>query len=474
MNLHSTNTICAIITPPGNSAIGGVRLSGTQTRDIIQEVFIPDNPSRCTGKREMCTGECRLIFALPKPGNSSSVETECTVPAILYTYIAQQSYTCENVAEIFIPGAPPLLQALLRRLIRSGARPAEPGEFTLRAFLNGRMSLGEAESVERLIQAQNETQRQEAANRLTGNFEKIIADWKAELLRIAGTIETVIDFDDAEIEEDLEADLCNRLQQLASAATKLAQESTHQHRPSESSGIRVTLAGLTNSGKSSILNQLLSEERAIISPERSTTRDHTEHTLKIQELEFIIEDCPGIDIEKSVIADGATAHARDRFQAGNILLLVIDSSTANDMELDSLINHLPQNRAIVVFNKTDLPQILDKAAILEAVSRKVIISGSLSLSALTGDGIPELLELLYSEGLKDNSPDSGIGISIREEEELYRAAQHATAASETLTLGTELAAIELRESYEALARLGGEGYAEDILENVFSRFCIGK
>lgn len=475
MNLHNNDTICAIITPPGNSAIGGVRLSGAETRDIVQSIFTPDHPTEKSSSREMCTGSCRLLFALPQSTqNALPAEAEHTISAILYRYIAPHSYTCEDVAEIFIPGSAPLLQALLRSILRHGARPAEPGEFTLRAFLNGRLTLGEAESVERLIHAQNESQRQQAANRLNGNFEKLITGWKTELLQIAGTIETVIDFDDEEIEEDLEADLKSRLQHLASAATELAQESTRQHQPCESGGIRIVLAGLTNSGKSSLLNALLAEDRAIISPERSTTRDHTEHTLKIQDIEFIIEDCPGIDIESSIIAAGATSRAKNRFLAGNILLLVLDSSNENNAELDALITHLPHSRALVVFNKSDLPQRLDKSLALETIARKSAIIASLSLSALTGDGIPRLLELLYTEGLQDNSQSGGIGISTREEEELFRTAQHAAAAGEALELGTEFASIELRESYEALTRLGGEGYAEDILENVFSRFCIGK
>ena len=271
MKLHNTDTICAIITPPGNSTIGGVRLSGSEASTIIQSIFYSDDSAEGLRDRKMCTGSCRLIFSLPQPGNSCPLESEASVTAILYTYIAPHSYTCEDVAEIFIPGAAPLLQALLRTIIRQGARPAEPGEFTLRAFLNGRLTLGEAESVERLIHAQTESQRQQAANRLNGNFEKMITRWKAELLQIAGTIETVIDFEDEEIEEDLEADLQHRLQQLASGATRLAQASASQHQPTESSGIRVVLAGLTNSGKSSLLNSLLAENRAIISPERSTT-----------------------------------------------------------------------------------------------------------------------------------------------------------------------------------------------------------
>ncbi len=473
MNLISKDTICAIITPPGNSILGGVRISGEDAEIITRKIFTPNSDSReYVHTRGITHGRVKLLFSIR---NSDTVEDiEEMTDAIIYSFASPNSYTCEDVVEIFTAGSPSILQALLRIVTRHGARLAEAGEFTLRAFLNGRLSLGEAESVERIIHAQTDSQRQEAINRLEGGIEKKIASWREELLFISGTIETVIDFEDEDIEEDLEEDLKGRLERLAEEAEKLAKTSSTKHRRTDSSGCRITLAGLTNAGKSSLLNALLSENRAIISSERSTTRDHTEHLLLINEIEFILEDSPGIDIQSSTIADSATERARNRFKASNTLILVIDSSTADHSELDVLVSHLPHCRIIVAFNKEDLSQELDKSPLIDRISKRAVVVDTVTLSALTGTGIDKLRNAIYNEGLSDSSTSSGVGISAREEEELHRASEHALQAIKALELGTEFAAIELRESYDALARLGGEGYAEEILGNVFSRFCIGK
>ena len=473
MNLYSTDTICAIITPPGNSALGGVRISGSEAQSIAAAIFSPYSSKDHLQVRASSKGRVKLLFSphsITNETNEVEIETDC----FIYSFIAPHSYTCEDIIEIFIPGSPAMLQALLRIITRRGARFAEAGEFTLRAFLNGRLSLGEAESVERIIHAQTENQRQQAINRLEGSFEKQIKRWKDELLFIAGTIETVIDFEDENIEADIEKNLKNKLKKLAEEAEAIAKNSRALHKPEDSYGARIILAGLTNSGKSSLLNAMLTEDRAIISPERSTTRDHTEHSLKINEIEFIIEDCPGIDIEKTIIADGATLHAKNRFQACNILALIIDGSTNNYVEVDELLSHIPRCRAIVVFNKSDLPQLLEKSRVIEQIEKKAEIIDTITLSALTGNGIEKLISTIYNEGLIDSSTSSGVGISAREEEELFRASHHAREAIDVFEMGTELAAVELRESYEAMARLGGDGYAEDILGNIFSRFCVGK
>ena len=468
MNLLSTNAICAIITPPGNSILGGVRISGDNTLEIAEKIFIPENSHNFHfNQRQATRGKVKAKFHLDEN------EIICESEAVIYIYPAPHSYTCEDVVEIFTSGTPPLLNAIIRNITDNGARLAEAGEFTLRAFLNGRLSLGEAEAVERIIRAETESERQDAVNRLTGEIERKIADWRQELLYLAGTIESIIDFEDEDIDEDLETNLSQRLIEVAKSAEKLA-ESAAFHNPENNSGIRIILAGLTNAGKSSILNALFAENRAIISHERSTTRDHTEHTLAIKGIDFIIEDCPGIDLEDTLIAASTTQRAKTRFLTSTTLLLIIDQSDNDLNGINELIAHIPHCRVIVVLNKNDLPEKLNTIIPLEKLSQQSIVVDVIKVSAITGDGIEKLKNIIYNEALIDSSTNSGISLSTREAEELKTAAKHAKAGVEVLAMGAELAAVELREAYEALARLGGEGYAEDILSNVFSRFCIGK
>ncbi len=234
MNLLNKDTICAIITPPGNSALGGVRISGSNAYPIAQAIFCPEH-ANLLHERCLQRGRVRLSFRVYTEAYVVSPAEEY-VDGFIYTYIAPHSYTCEDSVEIFIPGSPPLLQALLRSVTQAGCRLAEAGEFTFRAFLNGRISLGAAESVERLIHAQTESQRREAINRLQSGIEYEIASWKKELLLLAGTLETVIDFEDEDIPEDLEFELKDKLLRLAEDTETLAQSCSSQHKPADFSG----------------------------------------------------------------------------------------------------------------------------------------------------------------------------------------------------------------------------------------------
>ncbi len=464
----NNDTIAAICTPPGNSANGIIRISGSGAFSVINKIFTSDDVASLKNKKRSCLiGKMSLAFKL------EGRELTMLSPAMVYFMPAPASYTCEDVAEIILPGSQALLSAALKMVCSHGARIAGAGEFTLRAFLNGRIDLTQAEAVERIIDAETEAGRREAIKRVGGQSARQLAEWRRRLLEISGTVEAALDFAEEDIDEDIEFDLAEKLALLASECSELT-EKCARHQPEEN-GIRVTFAGLTNAGKSSLLNALLGEEKVLVSAERSTTRDRISFPLEIERFQFSLEDCPGIDSAVNTIAAAASEHARNQYAASPLLLLVLDSAQAVNAELNDFIRRLPVCRVILVYNKSDLSGGKYNNALRDALSSNasLVITSEVSVSALTGDGVEQLRRLLFDEAMGDMSIGGGL-LTRREAMEIDAAAGHCLAACSLIGEGLELAAVELRLAYEAFSRAGGEGYAEDILENVFSRFCIGK
>lgn len=465
MSHEVQDTIVALCTPPGNSARAIIRLSGGSSFDFVRRVFTPRVP--LTGKRQTARGHLCLTLK----SRLSPPVPRC--PAIAYYMPAPASYTRENVVELQLPGSQPLIGAALRVLTGLGARLARAGEFTLRAFLNGRIDLGQAEAVERLISAESENERREAVCRMHSGISADIARWRGALTEISGTVEAALDFEENDIDTDIESSLRARLEALAAECAELARLA-REERP-ESGGLRVVLAGLTNAGKSSLLNALLGREAALVSPETSTTRDRTVHTLHDGFVSLQVEDCPGVDAAGTGLAALVSDRARAQHAGASLLLLVVDAAAGATAELADFLRALPAVRVILALNKSDLAT--DEAR--EAVDRLVRLTPQLTLAgecatcAIYGDGVGQLRDLLFAEVGADTGRGGGV-FSRREAGEIARAAEHARAAAELLPVAHELVALELRCAYECFSRACGQGYAEDILANVFSRFCIGK
>lgn len=491
------DTIVAICTPPGCGMTGILRLSGADAFSILDTSFHPHPSSPAPAgsappsRRHVLRGTMHLTLH-PTP------DTEClsSCPVLVYRMPAPRSFTREDVAEIHMPGSPPLLQAGLRTLVASGARVAQPGEFTLRAFLRGRLDLGQVESLGRLIAAETEAERREALSRLDRRLGNRIADLRRSLLEALAELEARIDFEEEE-SGTLPAGLTAILETAESGCRTLAAGVDLEGRCMA----RVRLLGLTNAGKSALLNALLGTDAAIVSGQPTTTRDILRHPLRVGHAEIRIEDSPGLDDGTSGMAALASAHATGSLASVSHAILVVDGGTAPDPRLQSLLHALPPSRVLLVRSKADqwapsremamppqevgaLHKEAGQAAAdsgMEPILRWIRDAGhthvtTLSSSVVTGEGLAELRTALEAEALGDAAGVLAGHCSVREAAELREAAEALRAARGGMgdARGEELVAEDIRHAVEALHRAEGGGYADAVLDSIFSRFCIGK
>ncbi len=461
------DTIAAIASPSGAASLAILRLSGPDAFVIGERLFAsPSSP------RDRSWRIVRGTLAVTLRTGAGAVEA--CLPSLAWCFESPRSYTGEDLLEFHLPGAPPLANAALRAATEEGARVADPGEFTLRAFLHGRIDLGQAESVERLIAATGEAERRAALARLGGELSQRLGAWRAELLHLCALIETTLDFDENELDEDLESGLRPALTRVRDECRDLAPR-VSPHRPVED-GLLVPLAGLTNAGKSTLLNALLGKDAALVSPAPSTTRDRLRHPLPLGRFTLLLQDGPGHDPAAAFAAE-LDAQARARHAAA-VILLVVDSSRPADPALRDLLQRLPPARIVLVFGKRDLPQQLAPDTVRQwlAAAPHLTLAGEAELSAATGAGLDGLRALLRAEAVGALAAAPGGAVSAREAAEVRAAASHVDEALRLLDTeaGGELVAEELRAAHAALSRAQGEGYAEDVLESIFSRFCIGK
>lgn len=404
-------------------------------------------------------------------------QRRCTCPVFVYRMPAPRSYTREDVAEIHMPGSPPLQHAAMRALVEAGARVAQPGEFTLRAFLRGRLDLGQVEGLGRLIAAQTEAERREALGRMDRRLGKRIAAIRASLLEVLAELEAHIDFEEEE-SGTLPPGFMQHLDQARDTCATLAAGADLERR----CAARVRILGLTNAGKSALLNALLGREAALVSAQPTTTRDILRHDVRVGHATLTLEDSPGLDPSGSEIGTRAGAHTVASLASVSHGVLVVDGSTAPDSRLRSLLQALPPSRLILVRSKADCPRPeAGGEGWMETVSGWVREAGHTDVahvdtSVVTGEGLAALRTVLEAEALGDAAVESASHCSVREAAELREAGAAVEAAREALAAGwgQEFVAEDIRHAVEALHRAEGGGYADAVLDSIFSRFCIGK
>ena len=451
MRPSDRDTIVAIATGPGEAAIGIVRLTGPEAVGIASGFFC--------GARELRRMEDRrLMYGRFVVGDQDLDEVLVSVMR------GSRSFTGEDTVEFNCHGGPLLLRRAMEALVSAGARPAEPGEFTRRAFLNGRIDLTQAEAISDMITARADRSLRSAYFQLRGGLRARFEDL-AEALRDSLTLlEAGLDFyEDAGVEQDA---IRPSIVRAAGEIQRLV--ASYQHGKIIREGALVALAGPPNAGKSSLLNRLLEEDRAIVSPVSGTTRDTIEESITLDGIRVTLVDTAGIAKPRDDIEREGARRSRDAIARAGLVLLIVDASVPAAGGLEAMVEGVTPGNVLLVRNKKDLG--------LHADWRTGSPFQSLSTSALTGEGLDRLRECVIGRVMAESDPESGVVTHARHVEALRRAGDALGRATGALDeeLPGEVVAVELREATDALAEIVGETTSEDILDRIFSTFCIGK
>ena len=455
-------TIAAIATPVGQAGIGIVRLSGPRSLSIASKIFRPRKGRGPLRSHRLYLGE------LVDPATAEPLDE------VLVSYMkAPRSYTREDVVEINCHSGYVLLSKILELLLSLGAKPARPGEFTLRAFLNGRIDLSQAEAVVDLINAKSEKGLALASQQIRGAFRDRIAALKTPVLDLLARLEAAIDYPE-EAEEILDMDEITDIiqRQVIAPINVLIQE--HARRRVWVDGVQTVIVGRVNAGKSSLLNRLLNEERAIVTPVAGTTRDVIESTVTLEGLPLRLLDTAGLRRAKDQVEELGLELARRKMEEADLVLVVVDQSRPLGPEDRETIRRCKGKETIVVLNKIDLPCGLDPAEEGEVFGDLCRVR----ISALTGEGIPLLARAIREQvlGGETDLTTSQVVPNLRHREALGEALRNFEGALESLRGGRplEIAAFELRAGLDALGAIVGETTDADLLDRIFSRFCLGK
>lgn len=447
------DTIAAIATAPGQSGVSIVRLSGPAAEQVLMHVFRPAK----SGLTALESHRMTYGHVLDGPVTVD----ECM--AVLMR--APRSYTREDVAELQLHGGGYTCQRVLEMCLREGARLAEPGEFTRRAFLNGRVDLSQAEAVMALIAAQGEQAHQAAMRQLSGGASSFIRQAADELYAIQAGAAACIDYPEEISEEEAAADLIPRILNLAQTIDNACNERAARI---VSSGLRVALCGRPNVGKSSLLNALLGEERAIVTAVPGTTRDVVTGDMVLGGCVIRLTDTAGIRDTDDPVEQIGVARASKALEQADVVLAVIDGSMPLTEEDRAVLSAVAGRNAAVVLNKGDLPLVLTAADVTPLAGGAPVIS----VSASQPDTLSPLKAYLTEQG---RVADHLTLTQPRHLEAARRAAAHLREAAETLRGETiDMVTIDLQAAQLSLAEITGDQVEEKLLDQVFSRFCVGK
>lgn len=452
------DTIVAISTPVGEGGIGIVRFSGPEAEMILEQVFSPAGHAV-----EVPALESHRFYY----GHAVDRDSGATIDEVLAVLMrAPRTYTRQDVAEIHCHGGIVPLRQTLKRVLRHGARLAEPGEFTLRAFLNGRIDLAQAEAVLDIVRAKTDVSLRVAMQQLDGGISAPVRAIRHRLVQALAHVEASLDFPDDEIPElDVAAVLQRAQQDLQELLQQADQGLVYRE------GVRTAIVGRPNVGKSSLLNALLRTSRAIVSPLPGTTRDTVEETLNLRGIPLCLVDTAGITDSTDLIEKLGIERSHQALQQADLVLLVLDGSEALQAEDRQIAELLRNHTVIVVVNKSDLAQVA-KHHTIQPESPHVV------LSALTGEGLAALEDAIEHTVFfgQVQTPELPAISNPRHSEVLSRALSQVAAAQHTLSNqgAADLLAVDLTAAASALGEITGETVSEDVLETIFASFCVGK
>jgi len=456
------DTIAAIATPMGQAGIGIIRLSGPDSSQIAQRIFMPKRRHQALQSHRLYLGD------LYDPSSGGLVDQ-----VLLCLMKAPHSYTREDVVEINSHSGYLLLSRILQVVLDQGARLARPGEFTLRAFMNGRIDLTQAEAVTDLINARSDRGLELASRQTKGSLRHAIEAVRQKGVDVLARVEVAIDFPEEEsgilsreeTAEGIAAEITGPVEALLKA---------HDNKRMWVDGVSTVIVGRVNVGKSSLLNRLLNEQRAIVTPVPGTTRDVIESTLAIEGLPLRLMDTAGfreVDDEVEKIGIDLT---EEKLSEADFILALIDQSRPLDNQDRRMLARCGEKKALVVINKIDLPSVLEEIRVQEMLSGLP----SVRVSALTGEGFGDLRRAIRECLLSADKDLTGspVAPNLRHRKALSKAFDFFGNAAARVREGApmEIVALELKSGLDALGEIVGETAPDEVLERVFSQFCLGK
>ncbi len=463
MKIEINDTIAAISTPLGEGGIGIVRLSGPKAIDIIRKIFIPVSKKNIS-KSSGFTLHYGYIY-----------EKKIKIEEVLVSIMkAPKSYTREDVVEISGHGGILPLRKILELCLENGARIADPGEFTKRAFLNGRIDLVQAEAVSQIIRAKTDKALNCAINQLSGKLSEKIKRLKNELIDLLAYLEASLDYSDEDIEFLSSNEILKRVNRIQKNLSLLI--ATFNKGKIIQEGVKTSIVGKPNVGKSSLLNALLNTEKAIVTPIPGTTRDIIEDYVNIKGIPLNIMDTAGIRKVKNTVEKIGVERSKESIKKSDLILFIVDISQPLDKEdffiYEFIKENLDNKKLILIGNKVDLVQKVSDEKLKEMSSTYVKISATKEIGI---DKLEEIVFSLFISGEIDLSSEVLV-TSLRHKDALIKANQSLKRSIEAINNNhsEEFIALDLRCALNSLGEIIGEVATEDILDRVFSNFCVGK
>lgn len=447
------HTICAIATAPGNAGISIIRMSGDTSLVILQRVF---------SKKQL---EPRVMTL----GTISDGEPIDRVLAVYFA--APASYTGEDMVEIHCHGGMIVTKQILDLLLKNGAQPAEPGEFSKRAFLNGKMDVSQAEAVSELISSLSEKSAKMSMRQLSGELGSKVSKMQDELTDVLASIHTALAYPEEDLEESIISDAIEKSDSLLDEIRSLIDSFKRGKLMRE--GAKVAIAGKPNVGKSSLLNAILGEQRAIVTHIPGTTRDVISEYYNIRGLPIQLVDTAGIRKTDDIVEKIGVERSIEALNTADITLLIFDASKElSEQDVEIALKAKSQGEVIAVLNKSDLEPKLSA----KEISDKLNLEPHL-ISAKTGEGVDALLDEMYVSIMSDDALAEGVTITnARHAAALKEAASALESAKEDAELGVDLdcVSIDINDAWSALGKITGVTLSEEIVDRIFEKFCLGK
>jgi tRNA modification GTPase len=456
--MYREDTIAAVATPPGEGGVGIVRISGVDAEAIAAQIF-------ARNKKHKLRSHVLHHGTIRDPQNGRTLDE-----VLLSVMRKPHSYTGEDVVEIYCHGGAFIVRGVLGLVLRHGARQAEPGEFSKRAFLNGRLDLAQAEAVLDVIRARTEKSAAMALDQAGGALSQWVGELRESLLDVLVQVEAAIDFPEEEIELLRRSELINKITALGKKIKDISM--TYDWGRLFREGAKVCICGRPNVGKSSLLNALLGSERVIVTPIAGTTRDVIEEAITLDGLPALLWDTAGIRESEDQLERLGVDLSRRHIAMADAVVVVLDGSQPLSIDDKRVLNYVAGKKILTVVNKADLPQRLA----VQELEPFIAPTSVTAVSAKTCEGVAELKQSLRSL-LLDTALDTPIVITnLRHRTALEKSCLSLTRAATSLGEGyaSEFVALDLNESRAALEEITGVIHNEDILERIFADFCIGK